>query len=43
MGWTNAPVPGSPTVGSLIFIDGDGDNDIARAAIVDVVLASQFT
>ncbi len=43
MGWTHALVPGSPTVGSLIFLDGDSDNDIAGAAIVDVVLASQFT
>ena len=40
MGWTNAPVPGSPTVGSLVLIDGDGDNDLACTAIVIVVLAS---
>ena len=46
MGWAGAPVSSSPptaTVSSLIFIDGDRDNDLARAAIVIVVLASQFT
>ena len=46
MGWAGAPVSSSPpatTVSSLIFTDGDGDNDLARAAIVIVVLASQFT
>ena len=46
MGWAGAPVSSSPpatTFSSLIFIDGDGDNDLAHAAIVIVVLASQFT
>ena len=46
MGRAGAPVSSSPpatTVSSLIFIDGDGDNDLARAAIVIVVLASQST
>ena len=46
MGWAGAPVSSSPpatTVSGLVFIDGDGDNDLARAAIVIVVLASQFT